>query len=176
VERVGVGTGDVTRPPALQLALALAVEEAKAEAEEDLMRPIRLPIVGVGVCVPLMLPMDGRDFEGGGPIKPFVDEFKFEFDAEEEIEGVTLTRLLFPSATFDTLSFEFFFTKPVLLASSDDIAEGGREIPNGVAVNESLRCDDLADEGAGVLPPVPRTFSFLLICNKNISTSTPFSW
>jgi len=103
VERVGVGTGDITRPPALQLALALAVEGAKAEGEEDLMRPVRPPIVGVGVCVPLILLMDGRDLEGGGPIKPFVDEFIFEFDVEEEREGVTLTRLLFPSATFDTV-------------------------------------------------------------------------
>ena len=177
VERVGVG--DVTRPPALQLALALAVEGPKAEAEDDLTRPIRPPIVGVGVCVPLVLLMDGRDLEGGGPIRPFVDEFKFEFDVEEESEGVILTRLLFPSATFDTVSFEFFFTKPVptplmLLASSDDIAEGGREIPNGVAVNESLRCDVFADEGAGVLPPVPRTFSFLLICKTKPLKPSPF--
>jgi hypothetical protein len=144
VERVGVGTGDVTRPPALQLALALAVEEARPEAEDDLARPARPPIVGVGVCVPLRLLIDGRDFAGGGPIEPFVDEFKFEVEVEDE-RGVPLIRLLFPSATFDTdtVSFEFFFTTlPLTLpASSEDIAEGGRDTPKGVAVNtlESLR-------------------------------------
>ena len=62
----------------------------------------------------------------------------------------------------------------MLLASSDDIAEGGCEIPNGVAVNESLRCDALADERAGVLPPVPQMFSFLLICNTKYQNLVHF--
>jgi hypothetical protein len=92
--------------------------------------------------------IEGRGRADGGPIEPFFVEEESEAEAEED-KGVPFTRLLFPRVTFefDIVSSDLFFTMPMspltlmLLASSEDIADGGRDPANGVAVKtlESLR-------------------------------------
>jgi len=128
-------------------ATGLAVGTFDLESDETL-------DTGVGVAI------DVRFTTGGGPIEPSI---RFDIPAT----GVALfTRTLLPSAgalkaetgvsTVDSLRDLLV----VLLAS--DITDEGRSCTVGVPKTDESRRTILA--GTGVLPPVPRTPIFLLIC------------
>ena len=140
---------------------------AENERVSDDTRP-----VGVGVA------MEGRGFKAGGPIEestlalPEVEGLVVEVTGPPKV----LTRVLFPSAVTlaDTdcpVSPESLrsFRGPTLIDSVSvcESADGGLEAGPGKGValkmEESRRCCATFDVGAGVLPAVPLTPSFLLI-------------